>query len=291
MNQNCIICGSKKNKLYFNKNNFNICKCKECGLKYVSNIPDDLSKYYSKGYFKGDLELDGYLDYESEKNNSKETYKYYLHLINKFSPQSCFKTMFEIGCATGCFLELAQNKEWKVSGMDISSFAVDEAVEKGLDVHCGVIGDEFMNNKDIKYDAVVMLDVLEHLKEPDKDLVSIHSIVKKNGLLVLLTPDAGSFYAKVWGKFWHAFVPPQHLYYFSKKNVKEFLSKNGFEIVYFKHHGKKFSLPYIFRMLYTWQNLKFWSKLANFCSNNWLKKVSIQINLFDTMFVVARKIK
>lgn len=262
-------------------------ECGGCGLVFVGNIPEDLSKYYSEGYFTGDAELDGYMDYDFEKEMAKKSYLKYLSQMKKYLSGPA--KIFEIGCATGFFMQLIKENGMSVSGIDISEYAVKKAVEKGLDAVCRSVDDLREDECQGDFDAVAMLDVVEHVKKPQEMFAKVNKMLKKDGLVVFLTPDSGSLWARLWGKNWHAFVPPQHLHYFSRKNIKALLEKNQFRVLSIKHYGKSFTLPYIFRLLYSWTGFWVWRDLASFTSRNFLKKVSLPINLFDTMFVIAKK--
>lgn len=285
----CPLCQSGDLSLYLNKDGFNVMRCSNCGHLFVANIPQDLSPFYSSGYFNGDLELDGYMDYEADKKACLHTFEEYLNLLNLHS-KSEQKKMFEIGCATGVFLDMARTAGWEVSGVDISDYAVSKAKEKGLSVYSGVVSDLPLESLSDIYDAVAMFDVIEHLPDPKIELDFANKILKSGGVLVFASPNSSSLWAKVMGKKWHAFVPPQHLHFFSKDNVMKVADQTGFEVVSIVNLGKKFTIPYIFRMLHTWQGLNLWSRLADYSAKKKIfNQIKIPINLHDTMVVVARK--
>ncbi|MEK7172947.1 MAG: hypothetical protein AAB740_03145, partial [Patescibacteria group bacterium] len=71
----CFLCGAKDKKFYLEKKNFKYFRCGNCGLISLEKVPANLSDYYSKGYFTGDLDLDGYMDYESEKELTIGTFQ------------------------------------------------------------------------------------------------------------------------------------------------------------------------------------------------------------------------
>lgn len=281
----CINCGLKMDS-YFVKKGFQIVRCPSCKLMAVENVPQDLGPYYSEGYFTGDVTLDGYMDYDSDKEVSKKTYVDFLGVMKKYLKNLNNPKMFEVGCATGFFMDLAKQSGWQVEGIDISEYAVQKTKEKGMLASVGTL-ETYTTDK--KFDAIVAQDVIEHVKDPVADIKKSASLLAENGLLVFTTPDAGSLWARTWGKRWHAFVPPQHLFYFSVKNLTSVLEKNGFKIEYVAHHGKWFAVPYIIRLLYSWTGLGIFSKLAHWSSNSFLKKISLPINVRDTIFLIARK--
>lgn len=272
---------------YFVKKGFRILRCGVCRLMAVENIPEDLRPYYNEGYFTGDTSLDGYMDYDFEKRISQQSYLNFLNKIRSFVSKDKGVKLFEVGCATGFFLKLASENGWEAEGIDISEYAVKKAIVSGLNVSVGTM-DTYMTDK--KFDAVVMQDVIEHVKDPLNLVNKAREILGEHGVLALTTPDSGSLWARVWGKRWHAFVPPQHLFYFSAANLKTLLEKNSFKVRYIRHHGKKFTVPYIFRLLHSWTGLKLFSILAEKLSDTFLRKIAVSINVGDTVYLIAEKI-
>ena len=281
----CINCQTKMES-YFIKKNFQIVRCPSCKLMAVENVPADLSPYYSEGYFTGDVTLDGYIDYDLDKEVTKKTYLDYLDLIEKHIHKQGQINMFEVGCATGFFMDLARQRGWQTEGIDISEYAIKKAQEKGLAATVATF-ESYQTAK--KFDAVVIEDLIEHVKDPVDVINRAKSLLAEYGLLLITTPDAGSLWARVWDKKWYAFVPPQHLFYFSTKNLSSILEKNGFHVIHIAHHGKWFAIPYIIRLLYSWTGLQIFSKLAQWTSNSFLKSIAIPINVRDNIFLIARK--
>jgi predicted TPR repeat methyltransferase len=263
-----------------------IVRCQNCKLLAVENVPADLSPYYSEGYFTGDVTLDGYMDYDLDKEVTKITYQNYLTDLEKYLNKKNGISMFEVGCATGFFMDLAHQRGWDTEGIDISQYAVKKAQEKGLLATAAVL-ESYQTEK--KFDVVAAQDVIEHVKDPIDMINRSRNLLNENGLFLITTPDEGSLWARVWGKNWHAFVPPQHLFYFSTKNLSSLLEQNGFEVLHVAHHGKWFAIPYIIRLLYSWTGLNIFSKLANWSSNSFLKSIAIPINVRDNIFLIARK--
>lgn len=281
----CLVC-KQSMVAYFTKKTFQIERCPKCKLMAVANVPEDLAPYYAEGYFTGDVTLDGYMDYEADKEVTKKTYVGYVTAIERLLGKSEGVSMFEAGCATGFALNIAKERGWEVAGNDVSDYAVAKAQAKGLSVHVGTMESE----PDTKtYDAVVMHDVIEHVKNPITTLAASARLLKPGGLLVITTPDAGSLWARVMGKRWHAFVPPQHLFYFRAAHLTKLAEEQGLEVIHTSHHGKWFAVPYILRLLYSWTGLLVFSQLARSASTSFVKKLSLPINVGDTLFWVAKK--
>lgn len=284
----CIVCGQTCEP-FFVKKTFTIVRCPTCQLMAVENVPEDLAPYYRQGYFTGDVSLDGYMDYDTDKAVTRKTYEAHcreLTSLVQIPGQDRQPTMLEIGCATGFFMSIAIEQGWNVEGIDISSYAVEEAKQKGLRATTATIESFTTHNT---YDSIVMQDVIEHVVDPVRMIRRVHELLNHGGLVALTTPDAGSLWARLWGKKWHAFVPPQHLFYFRVSHLERILASNGFTVVRVSHPGKWFSIPYILRLLFSWTGLRLFSWLAEWTAKTPIKRLALPINLGDTIFLIAQK--
>ncbi len=267
-----------------NKKSYKLFICKDCKLIFVDPLPDPAS-IYNEDYFSGATNGFGYVNYDEDKEPMVPTFNRYLDLFNKYGKGN--GRLFDIGAATGFFLKLARSKGYEVNGVEMADHAASEARRAGLDV---LTGDLLHNSQPSDYfDVVTMLDVLEHFTDPFAELVEVKRILKPKGLMVVNTPNGQSVLAKILKTKWHLIFPPEHLFYFSPKNLEMFLVKNGFKVLYSGTIGKHFTLQYIFKMLYKWQKIEFWNILSKFFSKGPLSKIYIPINLHDNFFLIAEK--
>jgi len=279
----CPICGSIKNKFFCEKNKYKIYNCENCEVGFVYPVSNNLEKIYGENYFSGNEEGRGYVDYDRDKKPMKKIFENYL---DKFKKLVKGRKIFDIGTATGYFLDLARKRGWQTSGIEISEFASKIAKKKGHNIFTGQLKEKEINDS---FDVITMWDVLEHLDNPKKTLLKVNKLLNKEGLLAINTINKGSLWAKIYGKYWHLIIPPEHLFYYSYKNLEILLSQTGFKVLYVKKIGKKFSLAYIFNMLYSWQKLVIWKKLAIFFNKSFWRKIIIPINLRDNILIIARK--
>jgi len=258
--------------------------CEKCKFLTANNHVDDeqLKKIYDHDYFHGNE----YGNYITEKEALKINFNNRIETITKLEDVSINSNVFEIGCAYGYFLELIKDKFNRVSGMDISDDAVNHAINM-----CNVeafVGDNIKGNIGYTPDVICMWDVIEHLSKPDKIIEQAQKALNKRGYICITTGDIGSLVAKIRGKHWRMIHPPTHLHYFSKKTISIMLEKKGFEIV-------SITYPPIIRTLGMILHGIFSVRLK---ADSVYKKMSIlplqdlpfPINLYDIMFVIARKI-
>jgi len=281
----CHICGNQNFSKYCEKDNHKLYRCVKCDFIFVYPTPENLSDIYKEDYFHdvGDQEF-GYTNYDDDKDSMKHVFELYLDRLEELVKN---KNIFDVGCATGYFLDIAKNKGWSTHGIEISDYAGETSRERGHDVVTGLLPDVGFSKK---MDAVTLWDVLEHVDNPKTYLRAVNKIMNKEGYLAINTVDTGSWWAKLTGKRWHLIVPPEHLNYYNKENLRLILEKTGFEMVDVKKMGKRFSLPYFFNTGYRWQGLRLWKIMADFFDTPFWRKFSMPVNFRDNIFVLAKKI-
>jgi len=247
-------------------------------------IPESIN-VYNESYFSGAKDGFGYVDYDIDKEPMIPTFEKYLDIFGSLGVTH--GRLLDVGSATGFFMNIAKSRGFDVFGVEMSDFAAEKGRKTGLDIVTGDLSTPHF--PDEYFDIITMFDVLEHVTDPKATLLEARRILVKDGLLVINTPDAESFWAKILGKHWQLIMPPEHIHYFSPKNLSEYLSKNGFETVINTKIEKRFTLQYIFKMLYKWQNLGVWNYLTNLLSSGSLSKLYIPINLYDNFFIILRK--
>lgn len=280
----CHICKGTDVRFFCEKNGHTLYDCNACGFTFVYPIPNDLAAIYTQEYFKNGGKADaGYTDYDKDKEPMHSIFELYLAKLAALTPG---RNIFDVGAATGYFLDIAKSSGWKTYGSEISAYALEEARKRG---HVMVEGSIVGTNIEEQMNAVTLWDVLEHVDDPRAYLARVHAMLEDGGALAINTVDRSSLWARIMGSRWHLIVPPEHLNYFSPKNLEMLLRETGFEVLEVKKIGKKFSPAYVFKTLATWQGLPFWNLLARKTDTAFFRKLALPINLRDNIFVLARR--
>lgn len=285
----CNICDNNKAKIIYEKrgvareqyfitdnsygDHSRIVKCSDCNLTYCS-LTDNNKKLVGRYTNFEDP------NYEKERIARKMTHERVFKKIKDLHSNP--GKLLDIGCATGTLLEATENHGWKGFGIEPSTWASKIGREKyKLDIFQGTL--ETAKFRDKHFDAVTCLDVIEHISSPKKLLAGIHRILKKDGVLCIVTPDIGSFISRILGEnWWH--IRPDHIYYFTKESLSLLLLSQGFRIEKMSRYSWTFSLGYWISRL---QNkLPFVYKLLAFFKD----KQFLTINFHDSLEVYARKV-
>jgi len=87
---------------------------------------------------------------------------------------------------------------------------------------------------DRSFDVVSCYAILEHLPEPQAFLTTLAGLVCENGILAILVPSHETLKARIlqWlGGRWHMECPPEHLVFYSRRFLDQFLAAHGFELI------------------------------------------------------------
>ncbi|MBN1576347.1 MAG: class I SAM-dependent methyltransferase [Chitinispirillaceae bacterium] len=169
------------------------------------------------------------------------TFASWLRAIARFT--SLRGSLLDIGCAAGCFLEIAVQQGWDAAGVEISSFAAAEAKKRfGGRVFYGTLHEAHYD--DNRFDAITAFDVIEHLDDPVSFINEIGRIIKPGGLLALSTADSAAWSCRILGKRWPQFKP-EHCSYFSLPTIDRLLRNSHFEILHRGAAGKRLTIAYI----------------------------------------------
>jgi 2-polyprenyl-3-methyl-5-hydroxy-6-metoxy-1,4-benzoquinol methylase len=243
---------------------FVLVRCNDCGLIYLSPRPSpgEIQFYYPKEYYPLEQSrirkpIDRFFKRISgalKKGIREEFYGYprsrssgpirrilrrlllypeYWHLKlagREIIPFRGAGRILDVGCGPGKLLRVLRDDGWDAYGVDFSQIAVDHARRvHGLNVKLGDLREAAYD--EAFFDVVIFNHVLEHVYNPVETLQEVHRILKPGGLLVINIPNAGSFEARVFGRWWVQWDVPRHLYHFTKKTMQSLLSTTRFRLI------------------------------------------------------------
>lgn len=144
------------------------------------------------------------------------------------------KYVFDIGFGFAQALIYLKNKGLNVAGLEPSGEGVNYARENGIRaIHARI---ENLDAVEFKSDVVLLLNVLEHLRDPQKTILNIRNqLLNDDGMLIIDVPnDFNDFQVVANNEYnldeWWVY-PPNHINYFSHESLQNLLKGCGFRIV------------------------------------------------------------
>lgn len=247
--------------------------CSGCGHIFANPCPapDHLASLY--GQVEDPL-------YDEEAPGRSKNFLRILRRLERVVPRK--GAIFDVGAATGILLDLARRRGWEPAGIEPSSWAVEVAARKHrLDLFTGSLETAALPKN--AYEAVTMVDFIEHTPLPFDALRKAREILKPGGVLVLVTPDIHSPVARLAGRRWWHFRPA-HLAFFSRRSLHALLRRVGFKIIAERRYAWTFSLHYILS-----RRPLFRKTLKDGPRASLLKRIPLRLALGDSFEIYAIK--
>jgi 2-polyprenyl-3-methyl-5-hydroxy-6-metoxy-1,4-benzoquinol methylase len=150
-------------------------------------VKNDSADYYGRDYWFGHQTKDlGCPDLVSRtRDDLGERCVHWLRSLLQFKVPPA--RVLEIGCAHGGFVAMLRQAGFDATGLELSPAIVEYATKTfGVPVLAGPIEDQ--NIPKASLDAIVMMDVMEHLPNPLQTLGCCLDLLKPGGILLIQTP-------------------------------------------------------------------------------------------------------
>jgi 2-polyprenyl-3-methyl-5-hydroxy-6-metoxy-1,4-benzoquinol methylase len=235
----CILCANNHVKPVLRKDKLELLFCEICNMRFIdgeSPCIKEADEKYDKDYYHW------WEDDNNILNLKKRTYKNILSYIKDIIVDKNKCNLLDVGCATGRFMEMAENAGFSVSGVEISSYAASIAAQRfpGRVYKCD-IDDCHMNDC---FDVITMMDVLEHTNTPVELLRKANRLLKIGGIVVVTCPNYESFMARALGKKW-VHINDEHVGYYSPRTISYLFNEMKMEILMMIPLRKYISIYYI----------------------------------------------
>lgn len=136
--------------------------------------------------------------------------------------------LLEVGCGGGQTLRVLADLGWEAEGVDFDPAAVERARAHGLAVRQGSLREQQYPSE--SFDAVVMSHLIEHVPDPRALLDECRRVLRPDGRLVILTPNARSWGHAVFREHWFALELPRHLAVFDMRNLRTVVEGAGLRV-------------------------------------------------------------
>jgi len=143
-----------------------------------------------------------------------------------FKDYTAGKNILEIGCGIGNLTQYFLRSSAKVIGIDTSAFFIQHLRIDcpGTDIYnFDITDDKVISLSDKKIDAVVSVNVLEHVRDDEKALRNIHALLQLGGYLLLFVPALNWLFGTLDENV-------SHYRRYEKKGLCDKVERNGFTV-------------------------------------------------------------
>jgi SAM-dependent methyltransferase len=232
----CPVCGSLRSSLLYSQSfeqlseirlldGYEVVVCQDCGLAFADRIPQqsafnayyrDLSKYYYE--YRGGIGT----QYEELRFRNVT-----LNILSQIPDPG--SRILEIGCSTGHLLSILKEQGYtQVRGVDPSPGCAKAAWDLyriPVDVH--TIFD--IPTPDQPFDLLVLIAVMEHLRDLDSAIDKMRALLTPRGRVYLEVPDAANFVSNRDAPFQEFSL--EHLNFFSEVSLTNLMQTRGFKFL------------------------------------------------------------
>ena len=205
-----------------NADSYSYYRCNDCNVLFIHPVPSDqLSVIYPPNYysFSGSTsfahKIKAYLD--------RRLFKSLLKRI-----QSSSINVLDVGGGSGWLLDIIKRSDPRINitqVVDIDKNAEQTAIKNGHKYFCGRI-EEF--NGQGKFDLILLLNLIEHVKSPLDVLVKLKDLLLPQGIILVKTPNYNSLDARLFkNKNWGGYHCPRHWVIFERESFLQLAQKAG----------------------------------------------------------------
>lgn len=206
------------------------------GEPSATRVSSEKADLYGRNYFFEHARALGHPDLvERARLDLSERCVFWLKSLLAHRPPPA--STLELGCGNGSFVGLLAAAGYDAAGLDLSPSVTAYARETfGVPVLTGPIEDQRLPPGSL--DAVVMMDVLEHLSDPVATLETVASLLRDDGLLLVQTPRFDPARSvedlqRAGAAFLEQMKPREHLFLLSEGAARAMAARAGFPHVAF----------------------------------------------------------
>jgi SAM-dependent methyltransferase len=209
------------------QNRFRFVRCRRCSHVYLSPRPAtaDLGVIYPSNYYT--LAGTGSLVARMQRVWEGRKVRVYREALGPGK-----KRILDVGCGDGRFLQVLRDfgpAGWDLVGVDFDPAAVERCRARGFTAFAKRVED--MASEDGTFDAVVMLQLIEHVEDPVVITKRVFALLRQGGVFVVETPNlAGWDHALFRRRWWGHYHFPRHWNLFSTGSLTRMLEGAGFVV-------------------------------------------------------------
>jgi len=222
---------------YTSNHNYQYSECRSCNVIFLIDPPvGRLDEIYPNTYYavEGPSSNSSWLMSKLQYAKSKIEKRLFSSCLKNISGKNL--SCLDIGGGAGWVMNMVREADKRVSTttvLDINLNSKELAETNGHKFICDLV--ESISIKD-EFDFVIMLNLIEHVKDPRSVLISTYNAMKENGLLLVKTPNTKSLNRILFkNSYWGGLHAPRHWVLFNKMNFLALVKECGFSLEFIRY--------------------------------------------------------
>ena len=242
--KSCPICGSDEfsstlivhEKLLGKGGDFTYCVCKKCGSMYLSQVPNDLSEYYTNSDYYSfnrneSLLRNFVVKYSFEQSRIISGFLQFFMIVDQYSSNLQKVTKYkdvrllDVGSGAGVNLNY-------IKGIGFENLlGVDPYIDKDIECPVRVLKTDLPNlDHSLRFDVIIFNHSLEHMNNPKEQLIEAKNRLRKGGAIIVSLPIVSKYALDKFGENWVGIDAPRHLFIPSLAGFNILVEQAGLKI-------------------------------------------------------------
>lgn len=229
----------------YERDGYRLVRCAECRLVFQDPQPSD---EVLAGSYYHDREFSRALDGELRSVTLANARRKLIALRPEGLPAPGTRAL-DVGCSSGAWLEVAAATGVSATGVEIGQATAAAARERGLDVRTGTLAEALPRLEGQRFDLITFWDVLEHLRDPRRELELARGLLAPGGVVAATFPNVEGLYPRLTHRLlarrtgvWEHPELPLHMFDFAPATARRLFERSGFEV----RRIKTFAIPFGF---------------------------------------------
>ena len=216
----CPACLSENTRDVGKKNDFLLECCGICGTTFAKvdfdedDVSEEVKQLYENYYESANFTLQAASELSIQNT------------IQSFEKFRDTGNLLDVGYGEGGFLGIAAKNNWNCYGTELSPQALKYGNQQGWTVSKDALSDDLFPKNG--FDVITMIELIEHVPNPDDFFQTAYSLLRPGGLLYITTPNIKSINSRWLGINWSSVAPPEHVTIWSPTGMKMALKRNNF---------------------------------------------------------------
>ena len=238
----CPLCNARDVGVYHDQGYRRVVRCRSCRFTFTDPLPTRERKIeIERQAYRGELlpEVADFFRNCHRDFRDDPVIRGFRDALDWIADSGNKGKLLDVGPGTGIFLHLAREKGWQPFGIDVCPESAEKAKAE-FDIRVDVGDFERFAYGPESFDAVTMLDVLEHTVDPLSFLRRAFEVLKPGGVLYVAVPNQRCLMTVLLDRWIRAGLPGRefflerlyvepHVYYFCPQTLRAMLEKVGFE--------------------------------------------------------------